>query len=76
MTELFDTTKVQVLSKYLSLHLSILQTRKEALYDLFDCMHVIRDKVHRLHGSVGEESIVTKQCFNRWFKSFTLNTNL
>lgn len=63
--------------EYLSLHSVSLQSRQHVLQDLIEFQwHVVRDKVHCLQSGVGEESILSKQGFNGWLKSFALHSNL
>lgn len=64
-------------SEYLSLHLVLLHSWQHVLQDLIDSeWHVVSNKVHCLEGSVREESILSKQGINSWFKSFALHTDL
>lgn len=64
-------------SGYLCLHPISLQSRHHFLQELIDSeWHVFRDKVNSPQGSVGKESILSKEGFNGGLKSFSLHTNL
>lgn len=54
-----------------------LQSGYHLLKDLVDSeWHVFSDIVHCLQDRVREESILSKQGFNSWLKSFALHANL